>query len=145
MIELVNGMQEIKLHNAEKQHRWDWEHLQARLFKISMEGLRIDQFQNVGAGFINEFKNILITVISAKLVIDGEITLGMLLAISYIVGQLNGPILEMVNFTRDLQDAKISLKRLGEIHNKADEDLRQGNFLTVPNPIGFKIESLNFR
>tara|TARA_B110000908_G_scaffold158728_1_gene200158 strand:- start:354 stop:1331 length:978 start_codon:yes stop_codon:yes gene_type:complete len=83
VIELINGMQEIKLHNAEKQKRWGWEFLQARLLKVSIEGLALEQYQSVGSGFINELKNILISVLSAKLVIDGEITLGMMLAISY--------------------------------------------------------------
>lgn len=122
VIELINGMQEIKLHNAEKQKRWSWEFVQARLFKVSMEGLALEQYQNVGSGFINEVKNILITVLSAKLVIDGEITLGMMLAISYIVGQLNSPIAQLINFIREFQDAKISLDRLSEIHNKEDEE-----------------------
>ncbi|PIY13292.1 MAG: ABC transporter ATP-binding protein [Flavobacteriaceae bacterium CG_4_10_14_3_um_filter_33_47] len=122
VIELINGMQEIKLHNAEKQKRWGWEFLQARLFKISMEGLALEQYQSVGSGFINEVKNIFITVLSAKLVIDGDITLGMMLAISYIVGQLNSPIAQLINFIRELQDAKISLDRLSEIHNREDEE-----------------------
>ena len=122
VIELINGMQEIKLHNAEKQKRWSWEFVQARLFKVSIEGLALEQYQNVGSGFINELKNILITILSAKLVIDGEITLGMMLAISYIVGQLNSPISLLINFIREVQDAKISLDRLSEIHNKEDEE-----------------------
>lgn len=122
VIELINGMQEIKLHNAEKQKRWGWEFLQARLFKVSIEGLALEQYQSVGSGFINEVKNILITVLSAKLVIDGEITLGMMLAISYIVGQLNSPIAQLINFIREVQDAKISLDRLSEIHDKDDEE-----------------------
>src|SRR5690606_9972402 len=122
VIELINGMQEIKLHNAEKQKRWSWEFLQARLFKISIEGLALEQYQSVGSGFINEVKNIFITVLSAKLVIDGDITLGMMLAISYIVGQLNSPIAQLINFIREVQDAKISLDRLSEIHNKEDEE-----------------------
>ncbi len=122
VIELINGMQEIKLHNAEKQKRWGWEFVQARLFKVSIEGLTLEQYQSVGSGFINELKNILITVLSAKLVIDGEITLGMMLAISYIVGQLNSPIAQLINFIREVQDAKISLDRLSEIHSKEDEE-----------------------
>lgn len=77
VIELINGMQEIKLHNAEKQKRWGWEFLQVRLFKVSIEGLALEQYQSVGSGFINELKNILITILSAKLVIDGEITLAL--------------------------------------------------------------------
>lgn len=145
VIELINGMQEIKLHNAEKQYRWDWEHLQARLFKISIAGLRIDQFQNVGASFLNELKNILITVISAKLVIEGEITLGVLLAISYIVGQLNSPIAELVQFIRDAQDAKISLERLSEIHEKDTqkgvEEVEIGDLINI----NFNLDNVTFR
>lgn len=123
VIEIVNGMQEIKLHNAEKQKRWGWEFLQARLFKVSIEGLILEQYQTVGSQFINELKNIIITVVSAKLVIDGEITLGMMLAITAIVGQLNTPISQLIGFIRELQDAKISLERLSEIHNKEDENV----------------------
>lgn len=104
-IELINGMQEIKLHNAEKQKRWGWEFVQARLFKISIENLSLEQYQGVGSSFINELKNIFITIVSAILVINGEITLGMMLAISYIVGQLNSPIAQLINFIRELQDA----------------------------------------
>jgi ATP-binding cassette subfamily B protein len=121
VIELINGMQEIKLHNAEKQKRWGWEYVQARLFKVSMKGLVLEQTQNIGSNFINEIKNIIIIFLSAKLVIDGQITLGMMLAISSIVGSLNGPILQLINFIREVQDAKISLARLSEIHEKVDE------------------------
>jgi len=121
VIELINGMQEIKLHNAEKQKRWGWEYVQARLFKVSMKGLVLEQTQNIGSNFINEIKNIIIIFLSAKLVIDGQITLGMMMAISSIVGSLNGPILQLINFIREVQDAKISLARLSEIHEKEDE------------------------
>jgi len=122
VIELINGMQEIKLNNAERRMRWNWEYLQARLFKLGIKSLSLEQTQSAGSSFINEFKNILITIISAKLVIDGNITLGMMLAISYIVGQLNAPINQFISFIRDFQDAQISLERLGEIHNKKDEE-----------------------
>ena len=146
VIELINGMQEIKLHNAEKQKRWGWEYLQARLFNISIEGLALEQYQSVGSGFINELKNILITVLSAKLVIDGEITLGMMLAISYIVGQLNSPISQLINFIREVQDAKISLERLAEIHNKDDEEKPEDEKIQdVPEDSGFSIKNLKFR
>jgi len=121
VIELISGMQEIKLHNAEKQKRWGWEYLQARLFKVSMKGLVLEQTQSIGSNFINELKNIIIIFLSAKLVIDGQITLGMMLAISSIVGGLNGPISHLIAFIRELQDAKISLARLCEIHEKEDE------------------------
>lgn len=146
VIELINGMQEIKLHNAEKQKRWRWEFLQARLFKTSIEGLALEQYQNVGSGFINELKNILITVLSAKLVIDGEITLGMMLAISYIVGQLNSPIAQLINFIREVQDAKISLDRLSEIHNKEDEASDGVEKITdIASQTDIALEKVSFR
>jgi len=100
VIELINGMQEIKLHNAERRMRWNWEYVQARLFKIATKSLALEQTQSVGSNFINELKNMFITILSAKLVIDGEITLGMMMAISYIVGQLNGPITQLISFMR---------------------------------------------
>lgn len=146
VIELINGMQEIKLHNAEKQKRWGWEFLQVRLFKVSIEGLALEQYQSVGSGFINELKNILITVLSAKLVIDGDITLGVMLAISYIVGQLNSPIAQLINFIREVQDAKISLDRLSEIHNKDDEEqLNDQKITDISKNSDFKLNKVSFR
>jgi len=150
VIELINGMQEIKLHNAEKQKRWSWEFLQARLFKISIKGLALEQYQSVGSNFINETKNIFITILSAKLVIDGNITLGMMLAISYIVGQLNSPIAQLINFIREVQDAKISLERLAEIHNKEDEEQQDQNKITDLEQsrrfgIDINLEKVSFR
>ncbi len=146
VIELINGMQEIKLHNAEKQKRWGWEHVQARLFKVSMKGLVLEQTQNIGSNFINEIKNIVIIFLSAKLVIDGQITLGMMLAISSIVGSLNGPVLQLINFIREVQDAKISLARLSEIHDKEDET-QQGETQTqdIPKNADIVINDLSFR
>ncbi|MEW7278983.1 peptidase domain-containing ABC transporter [Aquimarina sp. 2201CG1-2-11] len=146
VIELVNGMQEIKLHNAEKRKRWNWEFVQAKLFRISIENLALEQYQNVGSAFINELKNILITVFSAKLVIDGDITLGMMLAITAIVGQLNAPISQLINFLRELQDAQISLERLGEIHNKEDEEeAGVERIKEIPDKVGFDIKDMDFR
>ena len=146
VIELINGMQTIKLNNAEKRKRWSWEYVQAQLFKISIEGLALEQYQNVGSSFINEIKNILITVLSAKLVIDGEITLGMMLAISYIVGQLNSPVTQIIEFVRELQDAKISLERLAEIHNKEDEEFDlESKINEISNNLDFTIKDVSFR
>ncbi|GAA3655162.1 peptidase domain-containing ABC transporter [Flavivirga jejuensis] len=146
VIELINGMQEIKLHNAEKQKRWGWEFLQARLFKVSIEGLALEQYQSVGSGFLNELKNILITVLSAKLVIDGEITLGMMLAISYIVGQLNAPIAQLIEFVREVQDAKISLERLSEIHNKEDEEQQNNKQVNeISKSSDFNLNNVSYR
>jgi ATP-binding cassette subfamily B protein len=146
VIELVNGMQEIKLHNAEKRKRWNWEFVQAKLFRISIENLALEQYQSVGSSFINELKNILITVFSAKLVIDGDITLGMMLAITAIVGQLNAPISQLINFLRELQDAQISLERLGEIHNKEDEEHPGDEKIKeISANSGFEVKNLIFR
>ena len=146
VIEIINGMQEIKLHNAEKQKRWNWEHVQARLFNISIKSLALEQYQSVGSNFLNEIKNIIITIISAKFVIEGEITLGMMLAISYIVGQLNSPIQQFINFIRQLQDAKISLERLGEIHNKKDEDEETvSNIKKIELDSDIKVSNIDFR
>jgi ATP-binding cassette subfamily B protein len=122
VMELVNGMQEIKLHNAERQKRWQWESLQVKLFKINLKGLSLTTAQNSGSQLINELKNIIITFLAAKLVLDGQVTLGMMLSISYIIGQLNAPVIEMVNFIQHLQDAKLSLERLSEIHDREDEE-----------------------
>jgi ATP-binding cassette, subfamily B, bacterial len=146
VIELINGMQEIKLHNAEKQKRWGWEYVQARLFKVSMKGLVLEQTQSVGSNFINELKNIIIIFLSAKLVIDGQITLGMMLAISSIVGSLNGPIVQLISFIREAQDAKISLARLSEIHEKEDETQQEATQThDFPKDADIVIKDLSFR
>jgi ATP-binding cassette subfamily B protein len=146
VIELINGMQEIKLHNAEKQKRWGWEYVQARLFKVSMKGLVLEQTQTVGSNFINELKNIIIIFLSAKLVIDGEITLGMMMAISSIVGSLNGPIVQLISFIREVQDAKISLARLSEIHEKEDETQQEAHqTCDIPKDCEIVINDLYFR
>lgn len=145
VIELINGMQEIKLHNAERRMRWNWEFVQARLFRVGIKSLSLEQTQSVGSLFINELKNILITVLSAKLVIQGEITLGMMIAITYIVGQLNSPISQLINFLRDAQDAKISLERLGEIHNKEDEELQSDQKITqLSENLNLSLNNLSF-
>ncbi|MET3025093.1 peptidase domain-containing ABC transporter [Flavobacterium sp. UW10123] len=122
VMELINGMQEIKMHNAEKQKRWGWEFVQIRLFKVNMQSLTLEQWQSVGSNFINHLKDLLITFFSATLVVKGDLTLGMMLSVQYIIGQLNNPLMQMVGFVRSLQDAKISLERLGEIHDKEDEE-----------------------
>lgn len=146
VIELINGMQEIKLHNAEKQKRWGWEYIQARLFRVSMKGLVLEQTQSVGSNFINELKNIIIIFLSAKLVIDGQITLGMMMAISSIVGSLNGPIVQLISFIREAQDAKISLARLSEIHDKEDETQNDEEKIhDIPEDANIVIKDLSFR
>jgi len=120
--QLIQGMQEIKLQNTEKRHRWEWEDVQADLFHINIASLKLQQTQEAGNIFINEAKNILITVVAALAVINNEMTLGMMLATQYIIGQLTMPIEQTVDFIHDLQDTKISLERINEIHNKEDEN-----------------------
>ncbi|PKQ61165.1 ABC transporter ATP-binding protein [Labilibaculum manganireducens] len=121
-MQLVYGMQEIKLNNAENTYRWAWEGLQAGLFKLKFKNLSLDQYQEVGAFFINQSKNILITYLVAKLVIEGNLTMGVMLAIQYILGQLSSPIEQLIIFTQQAQNAKISLERLNDIHSLEDEE-----------------------
>ena len=122
VIELINGMQEIKMHNAEKQKRWGWEFLQVKLFKLRIKSLSLEQWQSVGGNFINQIKDILVSFLSAKLVLSGNLTLGMMLSVQYIIGQLNSPLMQLIDFIRQYQDASISLERLSEIHDKEDEE-----------------------
>lgn len=146
VIELISGMQEIKLHNAEKQKRWSWEYTQVRLFKISIKSLTLEQVQTVGSKFINEIKNILLSFLSASLVVKGELTLGMMLSISYIIGQLNSPINKLIGFVYSLQDAKIALERLSEIHNQEDEeDLNPETEEEFSSEETIKVEKISFR
>ena len=146
VIELISGMQEIKLHNAEQQKRWSWEYLQALLFKIKIKSLILEQTQTVGSNAINEIKNIFITVFSAKLVIDGQITLGMMMAISYIIGQLNAPIQQLIGFVYAYQDAKIALERLTEIHGKEDEENSIEEKITaLPINENIELKNVSFR
>ena len=122
LINIVNGMQEIKLTQSELSMRWDWEKLQAALFSLKVKGLGIIQYQSAGATFINEVMNLFITVIAATAVIKGEITLGSMLAVQFIIGQLNVPVSQIIGFFRMSQDAKMSLDRLSEIHEMEDEE-----------------------
>lgn len=144
--QLITGMQEIKLNNSEKQKRWEWENIQASLFKVSIKGLALSQYQSTGAFFINETKNILISFFSAQAVINGDMTLGMMMAVSYIMGHLNSPINQMIGFIQSAQDAKISMERLGEIHNRDDEEKPSDNKTnTVPEDKTIHIKNLSFR
>ncbi len=121
LYQMINGMQEIKLNNCEKQKRWEWERIQASLFRVNVQSLSLSQYQRLGGFFFNQTKNIIITIMTAMLVVQGKMTLGMMLSVQYILGQLNSPIEQMITFIHSAQDAKISLERLGEIHNKEDE------------------------
>ena len=146
LIELVQGMQEIKLQNSERRRRWQWMYIQARIFKVNIKALAISQYQDAGAGFITQLKDILISFIAAKAVIDGEMTLGMMLAVQYIIGQLNAPLQQMIAFVRNLQDAEISLERLGEIHDKEDEEnINEPRLDEIPENADIKFEHVSFQ
>ncbi|MFV0362732.1 MAG: peptidase domain-containing ABC transporter [Suipraeoptans sp.] len=120
--QLINGMQEIKLQGCEQRKRWEWEDTQADLFDVNMQSLSLQQTQEAGSICINEVKNLLITVLAATAVIHGELTLGMMLSVQYIIGQLNSPVEQIMNFIYQWQDVSISLERMSEIHNKDDEE-----------------------
>lgn len=122
MVQFIQGMQDIKLNNIERTRRWEWERIQASLYKISIRGLRIGQIQSIGSIFFSNSTNIIVTFLAAKMVITGEITLGMMMALSFIIGQISGPIGSFIGFAHSYQDAKISLERLNEIQVQGDEE-----------------------
>lgn len=145
MVQLITGMQEIKLNNCEKQQRWKWESIQVRLFKISIKGTALGQAQQVGSIFFSQTTSLLISFLSAKAVIEGDITLGMMMSISYIIGQLSGPIHQVIGFSQSLQDAKISLERLNEINNKEEEITAiDSKINTLPEDKTIRLENVFF-
>ena len=146
IVQLIGGMQEIKLNNCEQQKRWEWEHIQARLFKFNVKTLALSQYQQGGATFINEGKNILITFLSAEAVINGSLTLGAMVAVQYIVGQLSSPIEQLLGFIQGFQDAKISLERLNEIHQMKDEEPADKELNHIlPENKSLSLNNLTFR
>lgn len=145
LVQLVTGMQEIKLNNYEKQQRWKWESIQVKLFKISVKGTALGQYQQAGSTFFGQTTSLLISFLAAKAVVDGNITLGMMMSTSYIVGQLSGPIGQIISIAQSFQDAQISLERLNEIHNKEDEEQTILNTITdLPNESSISIENVFF-
>lgn len=145
LIQIVTAMQEIKLNNCETQKRWQWERIQVKLFKISVRGLALGQVQQVGSVFFNQTTNIIISFIAAKAVVEGEMTLGMMMSLTYIIGQLSAPVASFIGFAQQFQDAKISLERLNEIHGKPDEE--QGiisKLAVLPKKRDLKIDSVSF-
>jgi len=146
VIQLLSGMQEIKLNGSERRRRWEWETIQARLYKVSIKSLTLQQVQNTGGTFINELKNIMITFLAAKSVIDGDITLGAMLAIQYILGQLNVPVTNLIGFVQTTQDAKISLERISDIHKKEEEEnKKEATIRELPTDKAIQLNQLNFR
>lgn len=144
MVQLVNGMSAIKLNNSELRRRWEWEAIQIKLFKISIKSLSLAQTQSIGGVFINELKNIFITFIAAKSVIEGNLTLGMMLSVQYIVGQLNVPVNGFIGLMTTFQDAKLSIDRLNDI-NKEDTEENDQHIAELPNSLDLSLENVCFR
>ena len=144
--EFITSMQEIKLQDCEQRRRWEWEDTQADLFGVQMKSLKLQQMQEAGCIFINETKNTIITVIAATAVIHGDMTLGMMLAIQYIIGQLNTPVDQLMNFFYSLQDVKISLERINEIHQMDDENGKEGLLTSIEDKNeGIDIKNIMFK
>ena len=145
IIQMIEGVQDIKMHQAEKQFRWGWEGTQARLFRLKLRYLHIDQWQRSGGAFINEMKNILITFIAANAVVNNDITIGMMLAVLYITGQLNGPVEQLMRFVQSLQDARISLERMNEIHLEEELEKEEDKISILPENGFLTLDRVSFR
>ena len=144
--EFITSIQEIKLQDCEQRRRWEWEDTQADLFGVQMKSLKLQQTQEAGSIFINEVKNIIITVVAATAVIHGQMTLGMMLAVQYIIGQLNSPVEQLMNFFYSLQDVKISLERINEIHQMDDENGKEGLLTSIEDKSeGIDIKNIMFK
>ena len=144
--EFITSMQEIKLQDCEQRRRWEWEDVQADLFRVQMKSLKLQQTQEAGSICINELKNIVITVVAATAVIHGQLTLGMMLAVQYIIGQLNSPVEQLMGFFYSVQDVRISLERINEIHRMDDENGKQGLETSVKEEgRGIALENVNFK
>lgn len=145
IIQLIQGMQEIKLNNCERQKRWEWEHIQVKLFKINVRGLSVGQIQQAGSSFFTQTTNIIVSFIAAKAVVDGQMTLGMMMSLTYIIGQVAAPIGEFIGFAQSFQDAKISLERLNEVHNQVDEEQNIESKLThLPTNCDIHLKDVTF-
>lgn len=145
IIQMIDGIQDIKMHQAEKQLRWGWESTQASLFRLKLKYLHIDQWQRMGGAFIIEMKNILITLLAASAVVHHEISIGMMLAILYIIGQLNNPVQQLMRFFQSAQDARISLERMNEIHLEEEPEKEEDKISILPEAGELKLENVTFR
>ena len=141
--QLITGMQEIKLQGCEQRKRWEWEDVQADLFDVNMQSLNLRQNQEAGGIFINELKNILVTVLAATAVINGSLTLGMMLSIQYIIGQLNSPVEQLMSFIYQWQDVSISLDRMNEIHTQQNDEGMGRSIAALPRDVETDIHIRN--
>ncbi|MCL9804907.1 peptidase domain-containing ABC transporter [Flavobacterium amniphilum] len=146
LLQIISGVKEIKINNSQRKNRWKWEYNQISLFKTSLSTLKLAQYQTIGSSFINELKNVIITFLAAKAVVDGNLTLGMMISTQYIVGQLNLPLSNFITFVQTWQDAKISLERLSQVHTRDDEDIVSANKAKeLPNNKTIEIKDLSYR
>ena len=143
--QFITSMQEIKLQDCERRRRWEWEDTQADLFAVQMKSLKLQQTQEAGSIFINEVKNILITVLAATAVINGEMTLGEMLAVQYIIGQLNSPVSQFMQFIYSLQDVRISLERINEIHEGRNEETQENQATGFAAEKSIAVDSIDFK
>ncbi|WP_026327618.1 MULTISPECIES: peptidase domain-containing ABC transporter [Proteiniphilum] len=143
--QLITGMQEIKLQGCEQRKRWEWEDVQADLFDVNLQSLNLRQNQEAGSILINELKNVLVTVLAATAVISGNLTLGMMLAIQYIIGQLNSPVEQIMNFIYQWQDVGISLDRMNEIHTQRNEEDEHRTVAELPIDRSIHVQHLCFK
>lgn len=145
LIQIVQGMQDIKLNNCERQKRWEWERIQMHLFRISMKGLKVGQIQQSGSVLFTQTTHIIISFIAAQSVVEGQMTLGMMMSLTYIIGQIAAPIGEFIGFAQSLQDARISMERLNEIHAQDDEEKDIDTKLAVlPEDHSIHIRNLSY-
>lgn len=143
--QFITSIQEIKLQDCEQRRRWEWEDVQADLFAVQMKSLKLQQMQEAGSIFINELKNIIITVMAATSVIHGQMTLGMMLAVQYIIGQLNSPLEQLMSFIYSLQDVRISLNRINEIHYSRDEEDKEKHVSSFDIDKSITINNVDFK
>ncbi len=143
--QFITSMQEIKLQDCERRRRWEWEDTQADLFAVQMKSLKLQQTQEAGGIFINEVKNIIITVLAATAVIDGQMTLGEMLAVQYIIGQLNSPVSQFMQFIYSLQDVRISLERINEIHEGRNEETQENQATGFAAEKSITVDSIDFK
>ena len=143
--QFITSMQEIKLQDCERRRRWEWEDTQADLFAVQMKSLKLQQTQEAGSIFINEVKNILITVLAATAVINGDMTLGEMLAVQYIIGQLNSPVSQFMQFIYSLQDVRISLERINEIHEGRNEETQENQATGFAAEKSIAMDNIDFK
>ena len=145
ILQIINGITEIKLNNCSTKKRWEWERKQAKINDLTLTGLRVMQYQNAGGILLNETKNIIVTIVAAIAVINGTMSIGTMLALQYIIGQLNAPIESMARFFQSYQFASISFQRLNEIQTFENDEKPEETIKTLSELSDIKVENLSFK